>query len=371
MKYFFNKAMTMMKAEMVFSITFALSIVTSIIISPKLSYIDFPVLMLLFNLMIVIAAFENVQLLDKIAIGILRKNKNLRMISGILISLCFVFSMFITNDVALITFVPLTMIIAKKAKFDPIKIVILETLAANIGSSFTPMGNPQNLYLFSFFNINILTFFKITILIAVAGMLWLFILNNRVEDSELEFELDKIEVRNKKVTIIYCILFIFILLSVFNVIDYKVAFITTIIVTLIIKRSLFKELDYVLLLTFVCFFISIGNISNMKSINEIMKILLSNNIGVYFSAIFFSQLISNVPCAILLSKFTTSWQVILIGVNVGGMGTIIASLASLISYKIYIKEYDGKKYLSKFTKYNFGSLLVFGALFLVFVFLPI
>jgi Na+/H+ antiporter NhaD/arsenite permease-like protein len=142
-------------------------------------------------------------------------------------------------------------------------------------------------------------------------------------------------------------------------------------VSLIIERKLFKELDYILLLTFVCFFLAIGNLSNMQIINEIMKNLLNSDIGVYFSAILLSQLISNVPCAILLSKFTNSWLPILIGVNVGGMGTIIASLASLISYKFYTKEYNGRKYLSKFIKYNFSSLIIFAALFSVFLYLQI
>lgn len=370
-KQIFNNSIVMLKTEVVFTISLILAFSTSIVTKPKLSYINFEVLILMFNLMIVIGAFEKLKLLDKIAVEILSKNTSLRMVSSVLVSLCFVFSMLITNDVALITFVPLTMIIAEKADFDPMKIIILETLAANIGSSFTPMGNPQNLYLFSFFNINILTFFKITIFFVISGVLWLFILNQRISNTDLKFDLDKIKIKNTKASAIYCVLFMFILLSVFDVIDYKVAFIITICVSLILERKLFKELDYILLLTFVCFFIAIGNLSNMKSIDEIMKNLLNNDIEVYFSAIFFSQLISNVPCAILLSKFTNAWQPILIGVNIGGMGTIIASLASLISYKFYSKEYNGKKYLSKFIKYNFSSLIIFAALFSVFLYLKI
>lgn len=370
-KQLFNNAKVMLKTEIVFTISLVLAFSTSIIAKPKLNYINFQVLILMFNLMIVIAAFEKLKLLDKIAVEILSKNTSLRMVSAVLVGLSFIFSMFITNDVALITFVPLTMIIAEKADFDPMKIIILETLAANIGSSFTPMGNPQNLYLFSFFNINILTFFKITIFFVMAGILWLFILNHRISNTNLKFDLDKIKIKNTKTAAIYCALFMFILLSVFNVVDYRVAFITTIFVSLIIERKLFKELDYILLLTFVCFFLAIGNLSNMQIINEIMKNLLNSDIGVYFSAILLSQLISNVPCAILLSKFTNSWLPILIGVNVGGMGTIIASLASLISYKFYTKEYNGRKYLSKFIKYNFSSLIIFAALFSVFLYLQI
>lgn len=364
-KQLWNNIILILKKETVFTISLILSIITSIITKPKIDYINFEVLILLFNLMIVIGAFEKLKLLDKIAVKILNKNRTLRMVSLVLVSLCFVFSMFITNDVALITFVPLTMIIAKKANFDPIKIVILETLAVNIGSSLTPMGNPQNLYLFSFFNIGIVTFLKITISFVAIGMLWLYFLNYRISNENLNFHLDNIIIKNKNKAIIYLVLFIFILLSVFDVVDYKIAFIVTMLVNFFVERKLFKELDYILLFTFICFFIAIGNLSNMEIINEVMTKLLKNSTSVYFSSIFFSQLISNVPCAILLSQFTTSWKEILIGVNIGGMGTIIASLASLISYKFYIKEYDGRKYIFKFIKYNFSSLIIFTILYYI------
>lgn len=366
-KQLWNNAIQIFKTEIVFVISLFLAVCTSIISIPKLNYINFQVLILMFNLMMVISAFEKLKLLDKIAVEILTKHKSLRMVSLILTSLCFISSMLITNDVALITFVPLTMIVAKKAKFNPIKIVIFETLAVNIGSSLTPMGNPQNLYLFSFFKMGILPFFKVTIAFVSIGALWLYILNYRISNIYLQFQLDKIKIKDKKSVFIYCSLFIFILLSVFNIVDYRVAFIITLFVSFIIERKLFKEVDYFLLLTFVCFFIAIGNLSNMTIIDNFMRRILTNNTNVYFSSIFLSQLISNLPCTILLSKFTNSWKEILIGVNIGGTGTIIASLASLISYKFYAREYDGKKYLFKFTIYNFVSLVIFTLLFYLFL----
>jgi Na+/H+ antiporter NhaD/arsenite permease-like protein len=366
-RWFWDKAISIFKTEIVFTISLFLAVSTSMISVPKLDYINFEVLILMFNLMIVISAFEKLKLLDRIAVQILIKHKNLRMVSLILTSLCFISSMFITNDVALITFVPLTMIIAKKAKFNPMKIVILETLAVNIGSSLTPMGNPQNLYLFSFFKVGILEFFKTTIFFVIIGALWLFILNCRISNVNLKYDLDKIKIKDKKSGIIYCGLFIFILFSVFNIVDYRVALIITLIVSFVIEKKLFKEVDYFLLLTFVCFFIAIGNLSNMTIIDELMRKALTNIKNVYFYSIFLSQLISNLPCAILLSKFTNSWKEVLIGVNIGGMGTIIASLASLISYKFYSKEYDGKLYMFKFTMYNFASLIIFTLLFYMFL----
>lgn len=352
-----------LKGEIVFFISLILALITSMISKPKLSYINFKVIILLFNLMIVIKAFEKLKLLDKVAVEILTRHKSLRMVSLILISLCFISSMFITNDVALLTFVPLTLIIAKKAQIDPIKIVILETLAVNIGSSLTPMGNPQNLYLFSFFSIGTLAFFKVTIPFVIIGALWLYLLNSRIPDIDLKFDLNDIEIKDKKNLIVYCSLFIFILLSVFNFMDYRIAFIVTVLISSIIDKGLFREVDYFLLLTFVCFFIVTGNLSNMTSVNSFMRKFLTSNKDVYFSSILFSQVMSNVPCAILLSKFTNLWKEILMGVNIGGMGTIIASLASLISYKFYAKEYNPKKYMIKFTTYNFISLVIFALIF--------
>ncbi|WP_160687836.1 SLC13 family permease [Clostridium sp. C2-6-12] len=366
-KQFWNNTVIILKTEMVFTISLFLALTTSIITRPKLEYIDFQVLILLINLMIVICAFEKLKLLDKIAIKILAKNKSLRGISFVLVGLCFIFSMFITNDVALITFVPLTLIVANKAEFDPIKIIILETLAANIGSSLTPMGNPQNLYLYSFFNIEAITFFKATIYFVLIGVLWLVMLNYRVSNETLKVDLDKIIIKNKNSVIIFCCLFLIILLSVFHLFDYRIAFAITIFVSFFIEREIFKQLDYILLLTFVFFFVAIGNLSSMDFINNIMSSLLKSSTSVYFSAIFFSQFISNVPSAILLSQFTGAWREVLLGVNIGGMGTIIASLASLISYKLYAKEYDGKKYLFKFIKYNFCSLVIFTTIFYVFL----
>lgn len=366
-KQFWNNTIVILKTEIVFTISLFLALITSIITKPKLEYINFQVLILLLNLMIVICAFEKLKLLDKIAIKILSKNQSLRGVSFVLVGLCFIFSMFITNDVALITFVPLTLIIAKKADFDPMKIIIFETLAANIGSSLTPMGNPQNLYLYSFFNIGAVTFFKATVHFVLIGVLWLVMLNYRVSNESLTFDLHKIKIKNRNSAIIFCCLFLIILLSVFHLIDYRIAFAITIIVSFFMEREIFKQLDYILLLTFVCFFVAIGNLSNMEYINSIMSSLLKSSTSVYFSSIFFSQFISNVPCAILLSQFTGSWKEVLLGVNIGGMGTIIASLASLISYKFYAKEYDGKKYLSKFIKYNFSSLIIFTIIFYVFL----
>jgi Na+/H+ antiporter NhaD/arsenite permease-like protein len=353
-----NKIINYLKGDVVFVISFLLALITSMISVPKLSYINFKVLIIMFNLMIIISAFERLRLLDKIAVTILNKHKNFRMVSLILIALCFLSSMLITNDVALIIFIPLTLIMARKAKFEPINIIVFQTLAANIGSALMPMGNPQNLYLFSFYKINFLDFIYTISPFVITGSVLLFVLNYRISNIDLQFNLIKVDIEKHNI-IIYLFLFILIILSVLNVVNYQIVFIITLLIIFILERKLFKEVDYLLLLTFLCFFIAIGNLSNLKSISKFMKMILTSSKSIYLSAIIFSQLISNFPSAILLSKFTNSWKEILIGTNIGGIGTLIASLASLISYRLYSKKYnDGKNYLIQFTKYNLVSLII-------------
>lgn len=359
-KYKPNAIKKFLKNEIVFTISLIFAMVTSVLSMPKIKYIDFKVLGILFNLMVVIAAFEKLKILDKIAVSILSKFNKERQISLVLIFLTFISSMFITNDVALITFIPLTLIIGKKTEWHPIFTIIFQTLAANLGSSLTPMGNPQNLFLYSFYNISPMEFFKITVPIILIGILWLVIINYRLKENEINFKLEDVHIKNKPQAFIFGGLFIFVVLSVFNITSYKLAFLVTISIVAFIDRDLIKKVDYILLATFICFFIIIGNLSHMNSFTANITKFLSSSKNVYFSSIFFSQIISNVPSAILLSSFTSQWKEIILGVNIGGMGTLIASLASLISYKFYIKEYgQSKKYLIHFHGYNVISLFIF------------
>lgn len=368
MKHKFNVVKEFLKNEVVFAISLIFAVGTSLVSAPKIKYIDFKVLGILFNLMVVIAAFEKLKILDKIAVSILAKFNKERQISLVLIFLTFISSMFITNDVALITFVPLTLIIGKKTGWHPIFTIIFQTLAANLGSSLTPMGNPQNLFLYSFYSLSPMEFFKVTLPIILIGILWLVVINYRLKENEINFKLKDVHIKNKTQGFIYGGLFIFVVLSVFNIVDYKIAFLVTLIIVIFTDKNLLKQVDYILLITFICFFIIIGNLSHMSSFTSNITKFLSNSKNVYFSSILFSQVISNVPCAILLSSFTSQWKEIILGVNIGGMGTLIASLASLISYKFYIKEYgQSKKYLIYFHGYNVISLLIFsfGIYFLI------
>lgn len=283
----------------------------------------------------------------------------------VLIAITFISSMLITNDVALITFVPITIIVSRRAEFDPLLTVILQTLATNIGSSLTPMGNPQNLYLYSHYHIGNSQFFITMFMFIVIGALWLFILNMKVRKKELCVKLDEINIKNKNTIAYYALLFFLVILSILRIIDYRVIFIILLASTFILKRELFKKVDYFLLVTFICFFIIIGNISKMSFITSFIKHYLYGSGRTYFISIILSQFISNVPSSILVSSFVPArfWKEVLLGVDIGGMGTLVASLASVISYKFYTRYYTGKKYLVKFHYLNFISLIIFGTIF--------
>ena len=355
------------KKECVLVIAVTLAILSSFISIPKLSYIDFKVLILLFNLMVVVAAFKELKILDSIAIGLLKKCNTYTSISLALVFITFISSMIVTNDVALITFVPLSIVIARKANINVLKIVIFQTLAANLGSSFTPMGNPQNLFIYSFYNLSPIDFFKITLPIVILAVLFLVLLVFKDKKMNLSLDLEDVKIDNKRDIYLFGGLFLIILLSVFHVIDYKVTFLITIVMVLILNKKLFSQVDYSLLITFIGFFIFVGNISTMDVVKNFMEGILNSPKSTFLASVLSSQVISNVPATMLLSGFTDHFKELLLGVNIGGMGTLIASLASVISYKIYASEFGNDNYMKSFTFYNILGLVIFVPIAYIFI----
>lgn len=364
-----EKIIDFFKKEVVLVIATTLALISSLFSYPKIEYIDFKVLILLLNLMIVVAALKKLKVLDSIATYLLSKCKTTISLAFTLVFLTFFSSMLVTNDVALITFIPLSLILGKKANLNTLNLIVFQTLAANVGSALTPMGNPQNLFIYSYFNMSPMEFFKITLPLTILSAFFLIITIFILKRKKLNVELSKVKLENTSHIIIWSILFIIILLSVFQVINYKLAFICTVLITFIIDKNLFKKIDYSLLLTFIAFFIFIGNISNLDKVKTLMNTLLSDNSTTYFTSIIASQFISNVPATILLSPFTTFNNSLLLGVNIGGAGTLIASLASVISYKLFIKENPSLnfKYLKNFTIYNIIYLVIFIPLIFVLI----
>lgn len=347
-----------LKKDIVFTVSLILAALSCLIYPPKLEYINFQVLFILFSLMLTIKALEELRFLDKFAIAILNKCNNSRSVSAILILLCFFSSMFVTNDVALLTFVPLTLVVSRKTQMPMMETIILQTIAANIGSSLTPMGNPQNLFIYSHYGIKPMPFFSTVLFMAVLGICSLYILIKRMQNRELKVVLTPMPIDDWKKPTVWGLVLAIIIASIFGVISYQSAFVVTLMTVSILNVKLFIKIDYLLLLTFICFFIFIGNISSSNTLQAFASASLKDTTSVYFSSIFLSQLISNVPASILLAEFTADWKPLLLGVNIGGLGTIVASLASVISYKLFIqaKPTESKKYLIKFSIYNFSFL---------------
>ncbi|TDL75518.1 anion transporter [Rhodococcus qingshengii] len=353
--------LSFLKKDIVFTISLVLAMGSCLFQSPKIDYLNFPVLISLFNLMLAIKAFEELRVLDKFAISIINKCNNSKSVSAILILLCFFSSMLVTNDVALLTFVPLTLVISRKTKMPMLDTVILQTIAANIGSSLTPMGNPQNLFIYTFYGIKPVPFFMTVLSLAILGIIFLYFFMRRLERKELKVEMAPIQMTDSKKTLAWSVILLIILASIFGVIPSEAAFIITLMTAVILNHQLLFKMDYLLLLTFICFFIFVGNISNTNAVHTLANASLKDSASVYFNSILLSQFISNVPASILLAEFTPNWKPLLLGVNIGGLGTIIASMASVISYKLYIQSYplEGKKYLLKFSLYNFSFLAFF------------
>ncbi len=352
-----NKILTIIKKESVMLISLLLAVISMFFISPSadyLNYIDFRTLALLFCLMTVMTGFNRIGLFKILAESLLEKIRTVRGLVLILMLLCFFSSMIITNDVALITFVPFTITVLKLAgqKKKLILTVSLETAAANLGSMLTPIGNPQNLYLYSAYDMKITDFFSAILPYAVLSLVILLII--AFLSGKAEIKLGNYGERlfiNSKLMILYLVLFGVSLLGVFRILDFRVLLIVTVISILLFDIKSIVKVDYSLLLTFVFLFIFIGNLGRMPGINEWLSSIVKENEVII--GILTSQVFSNVPAAILLSEFTQNAQSLLIGVNLGGLGTLIASMASLISFK-YIQKEDIKKseYIFMFTVIN-------------------
>lgn len=357
-----KKILSYLKSEPVMCISIILAVMTSFIVPPDklyLNYIDFKVIIMLFCLMSVIKGIYNCGFFNMLSQKTLNISQNIKTIAIILINLVFFASMFITNDVSLITFVPFTIaVLGKINPKDLIFVIVMETVAANLGSMLTPFGNPQNLFLFSFGNLNLIEFIKIIAPIAIVSYVLLMAILLFYKFEFFAFEkCANIEFHADKNFYIYSTLFLVSILAVFNAVNYIVAFILVLTIITFLDKSILKQVDYGLLITFAAFFIFVGNMQRI----EIVRLFISNliNGNEFLCSVIMSQFISNVPAAIMLSGFTNNVKSLIIGTNIGGLGTLIASLASLISYKQYVAYPNShkKEYLITFSIINFGLLL--------------
>ncbi len=358
------KVKTFVKKEVVFVISALCAILTMFFVAPDKSYIeyiDFRVLCLLFCLMAVVAGFKSVGAFKWLTYKLLAKIKNGKVLSAVLVMLPFFSSMLVTNDVALIVFVPFTIALLIQLGFSKsiIPVIVMQTVAANLGSMATPVGNPQNLFLYSAFNLSASEFFSAVLpLTAVSFVMVLSISIGIIPGKLPQFSHKKENIENIKILIIYAVLFVLCLLTVFRIVPYILTMVIVAFALLVLNRNLFREIDYMLLLTFVCFFIISGNLGNIEAVRSFLSELLQKS--TLFTSIGASQVISNVPAAVLLSGFTDDWKSLLRGVNIGGLGTPVASLASLITLKLYMKSEKTNvlKFIGWFSAVNVIGLII-------------
>ena len=355
--------------ETVFFVAAVCAILTMFLVPPDLEYlhyIDFRVLCLLMCLMAVVAGLKAIGTFDWLTYQLLKKIHNGRILGITLVLLPFFCSMVVTNDVALIIFIPFTLMLLDSLGYSNriIPVTVLQTVAANLGSMATPVGNPQNLYLYAFYNISITDFFSVTLPLTAVSLVILTIAAIPLLPKKMQAQkLEKANIRSSRDLLIYFALFLLCLLTVFRVVPYLVTTAVTVIVLLLVNRKLLKEIDYMLLLTFVCFFTVSENLGRVDAVRSFLQQFLQWD--TLLAAVGTSQVISNVPAAIVLSGFTDQWQSMLAGVNIGGLGTPIASLASLITLKFYM-NWPGAK-VAKFMGYFLVANLVGLAVLLIFM----
>lgn len=366
-----EKMICFFKQETVLCAAFALAIVSMFFVPPDrgyIGYVDFRTLAILFCLMSVMAGLQKSGVFQCVAQALLVRVRKAWQLVLILVLLCFFSSMLVTNDVALITFVPFTLVVLGMVGPEIknrllIPVVVLQTIAANLGSMLTPIGNPQNLYLYGKAGLSLGAF--VLLMLPYAGVALVVIVVWSLAQSrayhgpvQVSFS-EESKISGSSVHLaVYAVLFVLALLTVARVVPYGVTLVATIAALLVMDRSIFSRVDYSLLLTFVGFFIFIGNIGRLSAFSQMLQQVVSGH--EVLAGVAASQVISNVPAALLLSGFTENLSALIIGVNLGGLGTLIASMASLISYKLIAREENQVKgvYYRYFTVANVCFLVV-------------
>ena len=357
-----------LKKDAVLTISWVLAIISMLFIKPDKAYagyIDWRSLGILWSLMIITKGYMQNGIFEKIGHALLARTRKMWQLIAVLVGLNFFSSMIITNDVSLITFVPFAIMMLKQCGRQElmIPVVVLQTIAANLGSMLTPIGNPQNLYLHGLAGTGIGEFIMWLLPYTIASALLLVIsillIKNKNEIICIE-DTDSEAAHNTAVprVMAYSVLFVLALLVVARVLTWYILAAAVLITVLLLEKNVLAKADYALLLTFIGFFIFTGNMGRVEPVAHFLAGIVNG--WELEAGIITSQCISNVPAALLLSEFTDNIKNLAIGVNIGGLGTLIASMASLISYKLYANEVPEKKgkYFAVFTVYNIIFLVV-------------
>jgi Na+/H+ antiporter NhaD/arsenite permease-like protein len=369
-----KKTFKYLKKDKVFIIAFAFACLSMLFVPPSTAYLDYiniKVLVIMFTLMIAVAGIYETHFFDYVATKLVIQFKSIRLIALVIILTTFFLAMLLTNDAVLLTLIPFTLFITRHTHQEKhaLSIMMLQTIAANMGSALTPMGDPQNIYLYAFYDIPFDSFLLVTFPITLIGFILValstFVL---IPHTLCELNLKAPQVNLQRL-MFYFLILVNALLSVLRIVPELYTLFITLILIFSFAKHLFKRVDYTLLLTFVSFFIFTGNLAQMSFVKDLIGGLLNNNLSVFFSGLALSQFISNVPAAVILSTFTSRdyWQALLQGVNIGAMGTIIASLASLITFKYVISEYPTKvkQYLINYSILSIIFILIISSVVLL------
>ncbi len=362
------KIKTFVKKEAVFCISALCAIATMFIVLPDaeyVGYIDFHVLILLLCLMAVVAGFKSVGAFRWLTYQLLRHTNSGKILGITLVLLPFFASMLVTNDVSLLVFVPFTILLLSGLGCGKniVPVIVLQTVAANLGSMATPVGNPQNLFLYSAYNLSAGEFFRTTLPLTLVSLVALILFSALLlPRTLLKQQLTEEKITDSRYLVLFAVLFVLCLLTVFRVMSHYILFAVIVLCILCLnkdtKKAVVRDVDFMLLLTFVCFFIVSGNLGRVDAVKEFLQSILDKS--TLLTSVATSQIISNVPAAVLLSSFTDNWQELLAGVNIGGLGTPVASLASLITLKLYMNTKSSKvlKFLGVFTLANVLGLVI-------------
>ena len=362
-KHPFAPVVMLIKKNVVMFVALLAALVTMVIIPPDkeyLNYFDFKTLTCLFCVLAVVCALKNIRFFYILAKKIVQLFRNARIAVLALVYITFIGSMLIANDMALLTFLPLGYLVLTttgKGKYMAFT-YIMQNIAANLGGMLTPFGNPQNLYLYSFFEIPTGEFMQIMLppfLVSITLITLCCLIFVKAEPLEIR---DEPTILPKGRTVLYLCLFALSIAIVFRGIPYYIGLAIIPIALLIADRKALKMVDYPLLFTFVFFFVFAGNMARIDGVRQLFSALLSKSTLIF--SVLSCQVISNVPSAILLSQFTDNYRHLLLGVNIGGVGTLIASLASLITFREYTKRNPGKTgyYVLMFTLFNLAFLVI-------------
>ena len=358
-----RNASSFLRKNVVMVVALLAAVVTAFFVPPDreyLQYFDVKTLTCLFCVLAVVCALKNIQFFYILAKKIVRSFRNARMSVLALVYITFIGSMLIANDMALLTFLPLGYLVLTatgKQKYMAFTF-IMQNIAANLGGMLTPFGNPQNLYLYTKFEIPTMEFMSIMLLPFVVSVVLITVFCLIfVKPEPLEVADEKVSLPVGR-TVLYLALFALAIAIVFRGIPYGVGLIVIPAVLLVADRKALKMVDYPLLMTFVFFLVFAGNMARIQWVRDLFSGLLEKSTLLF--SILSCQFISNVPSAILLSQFTQNYRELLLGVNIGGVGTLIASLASLITFREYTSHNPGKSgyYIKTFSLFNFAFLVI-------------